>query len=87
MFDASDSFDSPHALAVGSIALPLPLPLPPAATRCLRAASSRDHAHAEALRRSSHGAKSRACNRRARQLSAQAATEEANAADLTRETR
>ncbi|MEO6102543.1 MAG: hypothetical protein ABIP44_02760 [Pseudoxanthomonas sp.] len=83
MFDASDSFDSSYAAALGSIALPLP----PAATRCLRAAGSRDHAHAEAVRRSSHGAKSRACNRRARQLSAQAATEEANAADLTRETR
>lgn len=82
MFNATSSRDSQdEALSIVS------LTLPPAATRCLRSASSKDHAHAEAVRRSSHGEKSRACNRRARKLSAKAATEEANAADLTRETR
>lgn len=83
MFDANGSSDSQDNHIQGDIALPLP----PAATRCLRAAGSRDHSHAEAVRRSSHGEKSRVCNRRARKLSAQAATEEANAADLIRETR
>ena len=83
MFDATSSRDSQEeALSIATLT-----PLPPAATRCLRSASSKDHAHAEAVRRSSHGEKSRACNRRARKLSAKAATEEANAADLTRETR
>jgi galactose-1-phosphate uridylyltransferase len=61
--------------------------LPPAATRCLRAASRRDHAHAKAVRRSSQANRSRACNRRARHLSVYAASEEANAVDLLRETR
>jgi hypothetical protein len=61
--------------------------LPPAATRCLRAASSRDHVHAKAVRRSSQANRSRACNSRARHLSVYAATEEANAVDLLKETR
>ena len=81
MFDARDTLDSQFETAG-----PTAQALPPAAARCLRAAGGRDHAHAEALRRSCRNESSRA-TKRARSLSAKAATEEAKAADLARETR
>ncbi|HLL17252.1 MAG TPA: hypothetical protein VK439_00575 [Rubrivivax sp.] len=74
-------FDTPHPQIAATPALS------PATARCLRAASRRDHAHAEALRRSSQANRSHACNRRAHHLSVYAATQEANAVDLLRETR
>lgn len=61
--------------------------LAPAATRCLRAASSRDHVHAEAVRRRGLATRSLTRHGRAGYLSALAAFEEAAAADLLRESR
>jgi len=54
-------------------------PLPHTATRCLRACSSADHRHAEALRQGSAGENNRCMKRRAVRLKRRSAAREADA--------